>query len=155
MIVLTNEMFCRYIKLDKLSVLPVFFLPFHGYNCVKNFIAHESKTMLIKEYQIPLPLSVEEYRIAQLYMIQVCFYLCFYLISFYSFYIFDFISYVRTDPFDFFIMFLAYINDISLTDIFQLKYCYFIIFFLYKLLHLLLILMVILVLSYFVAFYQC
>jgi hypothetical protein len=27
--------------------------------------------MLIKEYRIPLPLSVEEYRIAQLYMIQV------------------------------------------------------------------------------------
>ena len=29
-------------------------------------------TMLIKEYRIPLPLTVEEYRIAQLYMIQVC-----------------------------------------------------------------------------------
>ena len=29
--------------------------------------------MLIKEYRIPLPMSVEEYRIAQLYMIQVCF----------------------------------------------------------------------------------
>ena len=28
-------------------------------------------TMLIKEYRIPLPLTVEEYRIAQLYMIQV------------------------------------------------------------------------------------
>ena len=28
-------------------------------------------TMLIKEYRICLPLSVEEYRIAQLYMIQV------------------------------------------------------------------------------------
>ena len=27
--------------------------------------------MLIKEYHIPLPLTVEEYRIAQLYMIQV------------------------------------------------------------------------------------
>lgn len=27
--------------------------------------------MLIKEYRIPMPLSVEEYRIAQLYMIQV------------------------------------------------------------------------------------
>ena len=27
--------------------------------------------MLIKEYRIPLPLSVEEYRIAQLYMIAV------------------------------------------------------------------------------------
>lgn len=27
--------------------------------------------MLIKEYRIPLPMSVEEYRIAQLYMIQV------------------------------------------------------------------------------------
>jgi hypothetical protein len=26
--------------------------------------------MLIKEYRIPLPLSLEEYRIAQLYMIQ-------------------------------------------------------------------------------------
>lgn len=30
--------------------------------------------MLIKEYRIPLPLSVEEYRVAQLYMIAVsCF----------------------------------------------------------------------------------
>ena len=28
-------------------------------------------TMLIKEYRIPLPLSLDEYRIAQLYMIQV------------------------------------------------------------------------------------
>lgn len=28
-------------------------------------------TMLIKEYRIPMPMSVEEYRIAQLYMIQV------------------------------------------------------------------------------------
>lgn len=27
--------------------------------------------MLIKEYRIPLPLSVEEYKIAQLYMIAV------------------------------------------------------------------------------------
>lgn len=27
--------------------------------------------MLIKEYRIPLPLTVEEYRIAQLYMIAV------------------------------------------------------------------------------------
>ena len=27
--------------------------------------------MLIKEYRISLPMSVEEYRIAQLYMIQV------------------------------------------------------------------------------------
>jgi len=27
--------------------------------------------MLTKEYRIPLPLSLEEYRIAQLYMIQV------------------------------------------------------------------------------------
>ena len=27
--------------------------------------------MLIKEYHIPLPLTLEEYRIAQLYMIQV------------------------------------------------------------------------------------
>ena len=27
--------------------------------------------MLVKEYHIPLPLTVEEYRIAQLYMIQV------------------------------------------------------------------------------------
>lgn len=27
--------------------------------------------MLIKEYRIPLPLTVEEYKIAQLYMIQV------------------------------------------------------------------------------------
>lgn len=30
-----------------------------------------SAVMLIKEYRIPLPLTVEEYRIAQLYMIQV------------------------------------------------------------------------------------
>lgn len=30
--------------------------------------------MLIKEYRIPLPMSVEEYRIAQLYMIQVIFF---------------------------------------------------------------------------------
>lgn len=29
--------------------------------------------MLIKEYRIPMPMSVEEYRIAQLYMIQVIF----------------------------------------------------------------------------------
>lgn len=29
--------------------------------------------MLIKEYRIPLPLTVEEYRIAQLYMIAVSF----------------------------------------------------------------------------------
>ena len=28
--------------------------------------------MLTKEYRIPMPLTVEEYRIAQLYMIQVC-----------------------------------------------------------------------------------
>ena len=27
--------------------------------------------MLIKEYRIPLPLTVDEYRIAQLYMLQV------------------------------------------------------------------------------------
>ena len=27
--------------------------------------------MLIKEYHIPLPLTLEEYKIAQLYMIQV------------------------------------------------------------------------------------
>lgn len=27
--------------------------------------------MIIKEYRIPLPMTVEEYRIAQLYMIQV------------------------------------------------------------------------------------
>ena len=27
--------------------------------------------MLIKEYHVPLPLTLEEYRIAQLYMIQV------------------------------------------------------------------------------------
>lgn len=27
--------------------------------------------MLIKEYRIPMPMSVDEYRIAQLYMIQV------------------------------------------------------------------------------------
>jgi len=27
--------------------------------------------MLVKEYRIPLPLTIEEYRIAQLYMIQV------------------------------------------------------------------------------------
>lgn len=30
-----------------------------------------SAVMLIKEYRIPLPLTVDEYRIAQLYMIQV------------------------------------------------------------------------------------
>lgn len=30
-----------------------------------------SSAMLIKEYRIPLPLTVEEYRIAQLYMIAV------------------------------------------------------------------------------------
>lgn len=30
-----------------------------------------ARTMLIKEYRIPLPLTVEEYRIAQLYMIAV------------------------------------------------------------------------------------
>lgn len=30
--------------------------------------------MLIKEYRIPLPLTVEEYRIAQLYMIAVSIY---------------------------------------------------------------------------------
>jgi hypothetical protein len=29
--------------------------------------------MLIKEYRIPLPLTLEEYSIAQLYMIQVCY----------------------------------------------------------------------------------
>ncbi|KAG8514982.1 Membrane-associated phosphatidylinositol transfer protein 2 [Galemys pyrenaicus] len=27
--------------------------------------------MIVKEYRIPLPMTVEEYRIAQLYMIQV------------------------------------------------------------------------------------
>lgn len=32
------------------------------------------KIMLIKEYRIPLPMSVDEYRIAQLYMIQVWLY---------------------------------------------------------------------------------
>lgn len=35
--------------------------------------------MLIKEYRIPLPLTVEEYRIAQLYMIAVSQYLAKYL----------------------------------------------------------------------------
>ena len=30
--------------------------------------------MLIKEYHIPLPLTLEEYKIAQLYMIQVIVY---------------------------------------------------------------------------------
>lgn len=30
-----------------------------------------TREMLIKEYHIPLPLTLEEYRIAQLYMIQV------------------------------------------------------------------------------------
>lgn len=33
------------------------------------------RAMLIKEYRIPLPLTVEEYRIAQLYMIAVSKYL--------------------------------------------------------------------------------
>lgn len=33
--------------------------------------------MLIKEYRIPLPLTVEEYRIAQLFMIAVSFFYCF------------------------------------------------------------------------------
>lgn len=33
--------------------------------------------MLIKEYRIPLPLTVEEYRIAQLYMIAVSIEFCF------------------------------------------------------------------------------
>lgn len=42
--------------------------------------------MLIKEYRIPLPLTVEEYRIAQLYMIAVSQYnlsiaLCVFLLS--------------------------------------------------------------------------
>jgi hypothetical protein len=32
--------------------------------------------MLIKEYRIPLPLSVEEYRVAQLYMIAVSRFSC-------------------------------------------------------------------------------
>ena len=36
--------------------------------------------MLIKEYRIPMPLSVEEYKIAQLYMIAVSdFFFCFVL----------------------------------------------------------------------------
>jgi hypothetical protein len=30
--------------------------------------------MLVKEYRIALPMSVEEYRIAQLYMIQVIYF---------------------------------------------------------------------------------
>lgn len=34
-------------------------------------IACQFLAMLIKEYHIPLPMTVEEYRIAQLYMIQV------------------------------------------------------------------------------------
>ena len=44
------------------------------------FVALVRIIMLIKEYRIPLPMSVEEYRIAQLYMIQVWFFcseLCF------------------------------------------------------------------------------
>lgn len=36
--------------------------------------------MLIKEYRIPLPLTVEEYRIAQLYMIAVSF-ICLFFFS--------------------------------------------------------------------------
>ena len=38
--------------------------------------------MLTKEYRVPLPLSLEEYRIAQLYMIQVYFSLLILLIHF-------------------------------------------------------------------------
>ena len=38
--------------------------------------------MLTKEYRVPLPLSLEEYRIAQLYMIQVYFSLIILLIHF-------------------------------------------------------------------------
>jgi len=37
--------------------------------------------MLIKEYRIPLPLTVEEYRIAQLYMIAVSVALCTFKVS--------------------------------------------------------------------------
>lgn len=45
-----------------------------------------SKTaMLIKEYRIPMPMSVEEYRIAQLYMIQVRIYFFYYY--FYNYYL--------------------------------------------------------------------
>ncbi|KAG7498318.1 M-phase phosphoprotein 9 [Solea senegalensis] len=42
-------------------------------SCVNNddsLLLEERITMLIKEYRIPMPMSVEEYRIAQLYMIQ-------------------------------------------------------------------------------------
>lgn len=39
------------------------------------------RTMLIKEYRIPLPLTVEEYRIAQLYMIAVSRYLPHFFLS--------------------------------------------------------------------------
>lgn len=41
-------------------------------SCTPSLCGHKRKelTMLIKEYRIPMPMSVEEYRIAQLYMIQ-------------------------------------------------------------------------------------
>jgi len=38
---------------------------------VRSSVADEVARMLIKEYRIPMPMSVEEYKIAQLYMIQV------------------------------------------------------------------------------------
>lgn len=43
--------------------------------------------MLIKEYRIPLPLTVEEYRIAQLYMIAVSL-IFFVIIHIYLFHVF-------------------------------------------------------------------
>lgn len=46
------------------------YLGHQGYSFVGGDDSKPGK-MLIKEYRIPLPLSVEEYRIAQLYMIAV------------------------------------------------------------------------------------
>ena len=47
-------------------------IPSCSYSWCTDETGHTEVTMLIKEYRIPLPLTVEEYRIAQLYMIQVC-----------------------------------------------------------------------------------
>lgn len=47
--------------------------------CVWFVSDHPETKMLIKEYRIPLPLTVEEYRIAQLFMIAVSlslYYIC-------------------------------------------------------------------------------
>ena len=46
-------------------------IPSCSYSWCTDETGHTEVTMLIKEYRIPLPLTVEEYRIAQLYMIQV------------------------------------------------------------------------------------